>query len=90
MTDHDAAYLNYEDTEDTGPPTLEDDAWLTLVLYAAPRKHRKGATPLNGQTCIEDFIVPDFEISGDPDFIVPGDEVADYILRGSVDLHDPT
>lgn len=48
--------FDYLDTEDTGPPTLEDDAWLTLVLYAAPRKHRKGDTPLNGQTTLSDFL----------------------------------
>lgn len=56
MTDHDAAYLNYEDTEDTGPPTLEDDAWLTLVLYAAPRKHRKGAPQIPGQVTLEEVL----------------------------------
>lgn len=48
--------IDYEDGNLTGPPTLEDDAWLTWVLYAAPRKHRKGDTPLNGQTSLSDFL----------------------------------
>lgn len=43
---------------DTGPPTIEDDAWFQehVVSRGYPKLHK--VIPLNGQTTLEEFTHP--------------------------------